>query len=672
MSPQPYVIFDYETPPVNPLPDVKNEVYCYKTGRTDVSAVCHHSGRFLSSASEVKPNIFQDHSLEFAGILQGKEAKGAHSKDYAHFLPYSPLKVLIVPGIILSIWGGWLLLNVLPKILSLGILSRGFQIFSALPFTEALTLTGLLMSSSLGALLLPLLTLTIGLLFLVVGYNQYRIFRQISMSRPLDALPLLSEYYNVTINEQIHLPMTLSPSGKPYLDKQAIKGEGKIALEIFMDGQEIEETRQAYRDKGEKYGFRPIDDFNLGWLYVKPSPYTKFRSNQHLLNMRQYIPPLENPETTNWFTAATYNYSIAPDIFFTQPPITDKLGRALLWLKPLLKQYSAGHILQLEFEVLDLPDDSKNSVTSSETTLVNRAFLEKLKDGRLEYIEIKVEERPFPSSTDFPIEESRGRISLERNVVRWQNVLLVDVLANRHDYNPNNNPLTVTFSEPLTRLKPEAPLQISFKLVVNDASISGVEVDPDHFWLPNGHSAKNTRRNFTTVYNTELIGELIIHPEMLAFEQEITATKSIKKASGIPLTSEVITNLVQELEEDADTHIKSVVKSTPVIEAENNLAYQKRSWNISGRVYTRHNHPLDFYILLVSRAPLLEGETMTWGNVTYRCLQVDRQSYQGLTETRLQQEIDERCQALHDSLKQRLQPDVTPPDWQTGASRILG
>lgn len=669
MSPQPHVIFEYKTPPIKPMPDVKNEVYCYKTGQTPVTAVCHHSGRFLSSASEVRPNVFQDHSLEFAGILSGNEAKGAHSKNHAHFLPYSPLKVLIIPGSVLAIWGIWLLINVFPKVLSLGILGRGLKVFQEWAFQDALALISPLMYASFEVMLLPLILTIIGLFLFIVGVNQYQIFTKISMSRPLDALPLLSDYYNVVINEQIHLSMMLSPVGQPYLEKQAIRGEGKIALEIFMDGQEIERIRQAYQEKGKKYGFESIDDFNLGWLYVKPSPYTQFCSEQHLFNMRQHIPPLENTETTNWYTAATYDYTIDPDIFFTKTPITDKMGRALLWVRPLLKQYSAGHILQLEFEIIDAIDNKNDD--GYESTLVDHAFLEKLKDGKLEYIEIQVKEHPFPGSTDFPVKESRGRISVERNSVRWQNIPLVNVLANRPNYSFDNNPLVVTFSQPLTRLKSDSPLEISFKITVAGASISGVEIDPDYFWLPNGRSAKNTQRNFTTVYNTELIGRLSIQPEILAYEKEITSTIPIDKAPGVPLTSAMITVLVNELEVDASTHIKSIVKSTPVTEVENNLAYQKQSWDISGRVYTKHNHPLDFHIFLINRTPLAEGESIVWGSVAYRCLQIERKTESTLAEVSLEQEVKGRSQALHQLLKQRLQSGDVPADWQTVVSRTL-
>ena len=289
MSTQPFVILDHGKSAEKLLDDVENKVRCYETDTFEVTNVCHHTGRYLSNLSEVKPNLLQDHSLEFAGLLKGHEAHAAHSRSFAHFLPFSPLKVLVIPGAILTVWGTVLLLNILPKILAQGIVSRTIQAFQTFPIDEAFGAIAPLVAVNWAVWLWPMILLLIGLLLLIIGANVWRIFYKISMSRPLDALPLISDYYNVLVNEKIHIPMTLNSDGNAFVNLGDVTGDGNVALEIYLDGHEVERIREAYRKKGEKFGFGPNNDFNLGWLYVKPSPYTQFNSDQNLLAIRLRI-----------------------------------------------------------------------------------------------------------------------------------------------------------------------------------------------------------------------------------------------------------------------------------------------------------------------------------------------------------------------------------------------
>lgn len=675
MTAKAYTVFnDIKPEEETLLPDTHSKVSCYKTDSFKVISVCHHCGRFLSGKSEFEPAIYQDSSLELAGILRGSDAKATHCQTHAHFLPYSPLKVLILPGILVSIFGGSWLFRLFSQMLGLGAIERIRRAFELLPLNEVWTFISSLLSTMWAVTLVPLSILMFGLLLIAVGWHQYRVFYARSMSRPVDAIPLLSEFYNVSVTEKAELEMTLSATETPQL--KMTKGQGNIALEAYLRNEDIEKAREAYIKKGEKYDFPSNSEFNLGWLSVDWSPYTQRQSDQQILAMRRSFDQMMDTKIADWYTIARYNYEIVPEAIYTRGGIPGTMTRTLLWIRPTVKQLSGGHTLQLEFDILSDREYLRDwRYQSLEDDLVADDFWQNLSQARLEYVKIEVGKYPFPDSPEKPILKSRGRLSIANNIVQWQNIRLKDVLTgdpqeeNQKNYS-QDYPLTITFARPLTEL--QTPIKIDFCLSIETASLSGIKVKPKHFWFPNGHSAETGKQNFSVEYKTEIQGNLMVYPNVFAFQQEKTASEVIPRKRGIPLTSEVMTKLTKKLEDNRQIHIKSVTRSTPMAESENGLAYQRVSWNILGRVYSQNNHPINIYILLVSRTPLVEGETTNWGNITYRCLQINQGSNCQDERDSLQDEIKGRCQSLSETLQEILHPKDAPPDWQTVAPRILG
>ncbi|MCB0209260.1 MAG: hypothetical protein KDJ52_08015 [Anaerolineae bacterium] len=675
MTTKVYTVFnDIKPEEESLLSDDHSKVSCYKTDSFKVTNICHHCGRFLSRKSEFGSAIYQDPSLELARILRGGNAKAAHCQTHAHFLPYSPRKVLILPGVLVSIFGGGWLFVLLRQMFDLGAIERIRRGFELLPLNEAWIFLSPLLSTMWAVTLVPFSILVLGLFLIAVGWYQHWVFYTRSMSRPVDAIPLLSEFYNVSVTEKVELEMILSATEPPQL--KMTKGHGDIALETFLRNEDIQKVREAYTKKGKKYGFSSSNEFNLGWLSVDWSPYAQHQSDQQVLAMKRSFDQIMDTKIADWYTIARYNYEIIPEAIFTRGNIPGAMTRALLWVRPTVKNLSGGHTLQLEFDVLSDREYLRDwRYQPLEDDVVANDFWQNLTQARLEYVKIEVDKYPFANSTEKPILKSRGRLSTDNNMVQWQNIRLKDILTgNSQEISQKNYsrdyPLTITFARPLTEF--QTPIKVDFCLSIETASLSGVKVEPKHFWFPNGHSAETGKQSFSVEYKTQIQGNLIINPNIFAFQLERTASDVIPRKKGIPLTSEVMTKLTKKLEDNKQIHIKSVTRSTPMAESENDLAYQRVSWNILGRVYSQNNHPIDVYILLVSRTPLVEGETTNWGNVTYRCLHINQGSnYQDKGDS-LQKEIDGRCQSLSKTLQKILHPKDAPPDWQTVTSRILG
>lgn len=660
---------DNETNLSQPLKHVR----CYQTSTPKVTNVCHHCGRFLSLASDVKPRIYQNHTLELTPMLRAQEAQAVHCKTHAHYLPYSPLKILIIPGLLLMSGSGYLLWRVFLRAYDLGVGDRTIRAFEQLSFLEALVSILPLVSATWAASFVGASLFIMGLLLLTIGLNQYRIFRARAMSRSLAAIPLIGEAYNISITEKMQLNMAISPNGDNYI--QEAKGEGSISLHVYLTGDEIENARDLYRKKGQKYKFSDIDndndndndEFDLGRVSVTASPYVDSDFGQQTY-LKQRIPSKDS-ESRAWYEAICHKYKISPEAIYIRTDVPKKVKRALLWVRPVLEEFKGGHILRLEFDIHnnDNHDMQDWRYDDPDEDVVRNPILNALSNSTLQTLSLKVntDDLPFPNTSDPPIVESWGRVSRKRDRVEWRDIAVADLLEHTQstDYEAlTRYPLRVVFSRPLTELKTH--LEISFKLLV-DTAISGTDIKPSHFWLPNGQVFNSTDSDFIK-RETHLSGTLTVTPVSFAYQHETTTPETIASAPGIPLTSGVINNLVAKLEQKHQIYVKSVIKSTPITESQDKFVYQKRSWNILGRFYTQHNHPVDVYVLLISRTPLgAVGKTIIWGNVTCRALQMDKGKD-------ISAEMAGRCKKLREDLQKTLQPEEILPQWQTVVPRVLG
>jgi hypothetical protein len=667
MAAETYIYANYVVPDeVRSLSHARSQVRCYQTDSTDVVGVCHHSGVFLSSAAEAKPAFYQDHSLEFASLLPRAEVRGAHSEAYKHYLPFSPLKVLIAPGITALVIGLIGVLAFLSSIAGSSVLPRVIRSFELLSNSEALRLVSPLVTSFWSRNILAVVLIAVGLCLSIIGFDKQRLFRFASMqqSAALGYIPLLGESYRVSIIENFNIDMRLSPNGDGYI--QSAGGDGRVSFQIYLAGEEIKKARESYRKKGEKYDFEAIDNFRLGWIAVQSSPYVKEDLGGRALCLEA---SLEDQEEAIWHEAISHEYHILPEAIITSVNVSnddtdvpEEINRMPLWVRPVLDDLSGGHSLRLEFDVYDKSDYLRSwRYTGLDPEKLSNTFLQALSRSTLRYLSLKVEPNAFPELV-YPIAESRGRISANRDEVQWRDRSIAHLLG--ADTYSEDYPLRVTFAAPLTEL--QAPIVVSFELLIK-AAISGVSVDPDHFWLPSGH--KSPVRVPIVSPTTCLRGTLTVEPGLFTFQREETSLKVISRRSGVPITSQVITRLVQTLEKDHQVYVKSVVKSAPAIEAQGEQAYQKRSWNIFGLFYTNDKQPIDVYVLLLSRTPLTVSDqiatiTSTWGNITCRALQMSK----GMG---IREEITAKAISLKDSITEVIQPETIATRHLEPVTRIL-
>ena len=672
MSANPYVTIKMQPDKTYTRPDSRSLVRCYKTGSSKVESICHHSGRFLSKEAEVTPAFYQDSSLEFVPMLLGKEAEGAHSKGFQHFMPFSPLKILIVPGTILLLWGVIWLSTAISYISQVQLFDRLLYLLRSSSSSEMMIFASPLITAFWVKTIIPIVLVVVGLYLTVIGINKARIFRFASMkqSKSLGYIPLNGKFYTIVITEDIDIKMELSPDRDVYIQEH--NGKGEISLKAYLTGKEIEASRKSFHNKAKQYGFDKINKFRLGWIAVDRSPYINPNLGQTALCMEQDIPPLKNQDGARWYEAVSHTYQIlaegiqpVPDKYQVEIDTPREMYRSPIWIRPVLENLSGGHTLRIEFDIPDEFIHLHNWQSQEENSYASGVeFVQALARAKLKWLNIQVDQNSFSDFdfAEFPVLHSRGRVSANRDKVQWQNLPISHLLDEKYQQHPEY-PLKVTFSRPVTDIK--GPIKITFSLVV-EASVSGIRFNPSHFWLPNGRSITTTQRGLTVKPTTNLTGSLLIQPNIFAFPLEKTSTKVISSGLGVPITSKVITEIIKELEDKYQIYIKSASKSPSTLEVEDGKPYQKRIWNIVGRYYTENRQPVDVHLMLLSQSFLNDvADTTIWGNVTCRILQM---SY----NINMEKKIKDKAENIEANISKILKSKRDTSEQYQPVTRILG
>jgi hypothetical protein len=596
-------------------------VRCYKCHSTKVTSVCHHCGRLLCAAHEVRPKLYQDPSREFVPLMQPPSHKGAHCADHAHHT-FSPLKAMTLPGLVIAVIGGlWVMARIAAMV---DMVNYFIWLTKQEPLLQAVqhVVTNLAVNSTI--LSISLVVLILGVILAVFGIQAYLLTRARSEKVELAAAPLIAKQHIIRIEEDIKLKLKIQEGDEPYLD--VLSRKGAISTQISLDENAVE-MQKAYRAKCKKYGWTPKEALDMGYLAVQRPEWITWPeasgalgpAGDHFHLVAQGINVEELAESGAWREFLRIEYEIGPDALNTrdetQPP------RFIFWLRPVIEPMSGGRILRFEFDVAE-PDVAG----SAAKTATLKSFILKIDPGAF-----------ADGDAALPIVGTNGHLHNERGEVQW---LELPLQPGNHSIIPD-----VTFRRPVSEMK--QPLTATFELRF-DSTVSGLALQQAHIWLPTGRPLADQGGTTIVRQSTRLTGEAFIEPSVFSYQYEFTAPAHPIECDGIMLTDEIVEAVIKALEKD-QVYVKRVVEDAPVVALKEG-ALRKHKWDILGRYYA-HIYPIDVHVTLAGQESLDASDpslSKVSGEISLRAL-INSQAHD------MEQVVKAKCGDLHATLGEVLQ-----------------
>ena len=186
------------------------------------------------------------------------------------------------------------------------------------------------------------------------------------------------------------------------------------------------------------------------------------------------------------------------------------------------------------------------------------------------------------SVTDL-VADMNGRFRPETADIIWRDW---QILGDEHD-----KP-TVTFTRPISEI--DSCLEVEFEVLVK-ANLFGVEIKPDHIWLPNGKTIGSSEPACELSHSTLFRGKAKIATTIFPYVFELTDKSSPILIQDIMLSRPLIRQIVESLESHG-IYVKSVVQKEHAIEL-SNLPVKKYTWDIVGRYYIQLS-PIDVHLYI--------------------------------------------------------------------------
>jgi hypothetical protein len=579
-------------------------VKCHQCHSPDVTGVCHVCGRLVCDEHKAKPTPVQNYKKSFAPALSRDHIQASHCDEHPHFLD-SPLKKLVVPAIILMIAGvgygipnGRTLIEVLFSDLDLA--------------TSELIVTVV-------KLLLSLATLGGGIALAVIGIQRYvQEYRPASQGEPLTAVPIMPEQYAMKVREKAHLKIRIAEHLSRYAEVESAEGEISVQALVPRDAPQRVE---AYHQKCMRNGWQQPSAFHFGFVTMDNLSVVDVPADEHMPSAFNVI-PLKSEEVnleilesgTGWQDLYESVYLIKQDALNFR-----KVGQAPrrmpVWFKPVLEPQSAGRTLRLDF---DFADQFAGSKRIRELTL---SIPRNIFGGR---------------QVKSPILGTNGRFYTDRWVVEWIGWTL-DAPGQR------TRVPEVTFSFPVTEM--DVPLEVTFEIELEGNTLSKVDIQPEHIWLPNGKKVSRSEVGVTLSKTVLLTGDAQIDPDAYSYQYEFSRSSSSTQ-NDIRLSSVTIKKVLEVLQNN-DVHVKSVMQNPAVAEPQDPVL-ERQGWDILGRWY-KELYPIDVHIVLSENRA--EEETSTGGvvdvDITLR-VRVNTKCPE------FEQYVEDQCTALCSGLQQAL------------------
>jgi len=538
---------------------------------SDVAAVCHHSGYYLTQReTNPEPATFLREIHDFPGLntLDQEFQTAAHSETHHHLI-WSPVGIA---GSAMVVSGLLLISAILPAIVNRNQTANDIEFVLLYSFLVLSGLAGV--------------TLTVwGALRISHRFTIYHEHARAGHPVPtLADFPLLHCRYQLEANERLFVNLSTAHQYRPRVHAQNCR------LKIDVHAQDIAQNRADFQQYRDLYDDRYGTHVYAG-LVALEGIHTLTQASRQQFELDHRIPlRAKTPSLLQINTAiSTRDLNDAPLITIEKPYTI--IGK---FINP---DYTAGEHFPLVF-----------FARLSDSYTIEMIFQWYRNPGKTTECMLDMFELDIPKELETSIHEvSRGRYAVEQRKLIWQSLRFHQPLEQEIEHSCQELRLQVIFNQPILEYEPF--LKGEYRCLINGL-ISDIQVHPHLIWDARGlNIVQQTAEVRPSVYRQSSIeGDLELDVRPLLQDHEYVVSEQLRneRKPDHTLIHEVLEALTKW-----EINVQHIEAAEPRFESINDQPRRTYYWDIIGQWHDLVTlNTFDVYVVITSQDQLAqEGGT---------------------------------------------------------------